>query len=30
MQKLTFREYLAVTCAFFIVVDFFHQLVLTF
>lgn len=30
MQKLTFHEYLAVTCAFVIVVAFFHQWVLTF
>ena len=30
MQKLTFREYLAVTCALAIVVAFFHQWVLTF
>ncbi len=30
MQKLIFREYLAVTCAFVIVVAFFHQWVLTF
>ena len=30
MQKLNFREYLAVGCVFIIVVAFFHQWVLTF
>lgn len=30
MQKSNFREYLAVTCAFIVVVAFFHQWVLTF
>ncbi|BBV77521.1 hypothetical protein electrica_03538 [Klebsiella electrica] len=30
MQKLTFRESLAVICAFGVIVAFFHQWVLTF
>ncbi len=30
MQKLNIREYLAVTCAFIVVVAFFHQWILTF
>lgn len=30
MQKLHFRQYLSITCAFIIVVAFFHQWVLTF
>ncbi|TDQ26509.1 hypothetical protein EDF75_0557 [Raoultella sp. BIGb0149] len=30
MQKLHFRQYLAITCAFIIVVAFFHHWVLTF
>lgn len=30
MQKSNVREYLAVTCAFIVVVAFFHQWVLTF
>ncbi|TCW16832.1 hypothetical protein EDF73_102644 [Raoultella sp. BIGb0138] len=30
MQKLNFREYLGVACAFVVVVAFFHQWVLTF
>ena len=30
MQKVNIREYLAVICAFIVVVAFFHQWVLTF